>query len=226
MIEIPVNDPENNVYYGDNVYDLPGLLADGKFAEPVIADVIPESIYISLFSAAITNLWEKEHAVVIKVHPDEVRIETPPCKSSKFFEGNSWCDEKGQAFILLKYPDRSYGAPSHSDVLHAMKNLPGIDKLEDYHMDIGTVVRATEVAANKNGGKPYHKWDPKNTLDHMLESEDNMKEFVTFNFPFCDLTHDAQPERDPPHDICDDEVNNPPLPSTKKKEREQKKSIN
>ena len=53
---------------------------DGTFAQLVVEIVLLESIYVSLFRAAITNIWHEEQAVVVKVHPDDATVETPPCE--------------------------------------------------------------------------------------------------------------------------------------------------
>jgi hypothetical protein len=93
----PVNDPDNSYYYCDDPRALLCLLEDGFFAEPVIEAVLPESIFVSIYSGAISILWANGQAVVVRVHPDEPTLDTPPCEIEGFFEGNILCDDDGYA---------------------------------------------------------------------------------------------------------------------------------
>jgi hypothetical protein len=96
--------------------------------------------------------------------------------------------------------------------MDTFKSLKGVDKLGEYGMSIETVVRATQNAANRNGGKPYYEWTQDRVMEHFGLDEANLNEFVAFNFPFCDLepgTEDLTIERME----CDAEVNTSSKPN-------------
>jgi hypothetical protein len=204
---IPTNDPDNFVYYCDDPHAMPRLLEDGFFAEPVIEGVLPDSIFTSLYSGAISILWGNEQAVVVRVHPDEPTLDTPPCETEGFFDGNVFCDADGYAWLLIHYPSNGdiFQTPDQ-DIMDTFKSLKGVDKLGDYGMTIETVVRATQNAANRNGGKPYYEWSQDGVMEHFSEDPKNLEQFVAFNLPYCDLVPGTE-DLTIDYMECDAEVN-------------------
>lgn len=192
LTEVPSNDRSNGVYYVDDPKSLPNVLLNGDFAEPRVTEILPNSIYVSLFSAAIAILWKGESANVIKI-PHGVSFLPNACEQENFFEGNSWCDGEGNAYLLLGWDTTGKWAkaPWDGGLVDKYKDLKGIDKLSDYKLDIETVVKASEHAQSLNGGEPYYEWNTDRVIDHMNGGEQNLARFSGFNLPFCEL-HDFE----------------------------------
>lgn len=188
LTSIPENDQSKGVKYTDDPKSLPNVLYDGDFAEPKTSDVLPDGIYVSLFSAAISVLWGNEAAAVVKVAHDDPSLSIPPCEDEEMFNGNKWCNDAGDAYLLLSWPSKTwFNNPWDDNLPGSFQDLKGIDKLEDYRMSIETVVKASENAASLNDGNPYYEWDPEKVIDHMAKDDANLEQFAAFNLPFCDL---------------------------------------
>lgn len=192
LTSVPEQDRDNDIYYIDARGSLPSIIEDGSFAEPVQVDRLPDNLYASLFSGAITELWNNEQAIVVKIPSDEYILDTPPCDDKNLFAGRRWCDESGNQYTLLKYPELGsfVDEPWTDDGRSAWMDLPGYDKLEDFQLSIEAVAKATENAYYKNDEEAYMDWNPDTTFDFLLEDDNNLVQFVTFNFPFCDLAGD------------------------------------
>jgi hypothetical protein len=190
LVDVPEQDPDNGVYYSDDPKGLPQLLKDGTFTESVSVSILDERIYTSLFSGGITTLWRNERASIVKVHSDESTLDSPPCETDGFFDGRTWCDDDGTAWVLLKFPakDTWYDNPMNTDVIDEFKDVPGADDIGDYGISIETIARGSDLAASMNDGKPYYEWDVQGTLDHLTDNTDDITSFSTFNLPVCDLT--------------------------------------
>jgi hypothetical protein len=187
-----VQDRDNDIYYVDDPRALPSLLKDGDFAEPIPVDRIPDNLYASLFSGAVTELWNQEQAIVVKIPSNESTLSTPPCEDDSLFAYQSYCDDDGNRYVLLKYPELGswLDVPWSDETKDAFKDLPGYDSLEDYGLSIESVARGTEHAYYRNGEASGMDWNPETTAEFLMEETNNMIQFVTFNFPYCDLAGD------------------------------------
>ncbi|KAJ5833978.1 hypothetical protein N7447_000004 [Penicillium robsamsonii] len=188
LTETPSNDRSNGVFYVDDPKSLPNILLDGDFAEPRTVENLPDGIYVSLFSAAVSLLWKGEHASVVKVPHDKSSLSIPPCEDEKMFNGNKWCDGEGNAYLLLGWDNGVRRYPWEDGLVENFKDLKGVDKLGDYKLSIEIVVKASEHAASVNGGAPYYEWDTNRVIDHMGNDAQNMASFSGFNLPFCELS--------------------------------------
>ncbi|KXG45680.1 uncharacterized protein PGRI_034470 [Penicillium griseofulvum] len=187
LTSIPSNDRSHGVWYIDDPNSLPNVLRDGAFAEPITSDVLPDSIYVSLFSAAIALLWRGEPAGVVKITHEYSKLSKPICENKDAWKGNKYCDDQGNAYLLIRLDSSWNTTPWDDGIEDKFKKLKGVEKLGDYRISIKTVVKASEHAASKNGGRPYYEWNPSNFIDHINEDPRNRVEFSGFNLPFCEL---------------------------------------
>jgi hypothetical protein len=187
LTSIPSNDRSHGVWYVDDPNSLPNVLRDGSFAEPITSDVLPDSIYVSLFSAAIALLWRGETAVVVKISHEFSKLSKPICENKDVWKGNKYCDDQGNAYLLFRLDTSWNTTPWDDGIADKFKKLKGVEKLEDYRISIKTVVKASEHADSKSGGRPYYEWNPSNFIDHINEDPRNRVEFSGFNLPFCEL---------------------------------------
>ncbi|KAJ5519801.1 hypothetical protein N7463_000254 [Penicillium fimorum] len=201
LTEIPSNDRSNGVYYVNDPKSLPNILLNGDFAEPRTSDILPDGIYVSLFSAAIAILWKQELATVVKI-THEVPLSKLVCEDENAFKGNKWCDGEGNAYFLFRWEHLWNDTPWQGGLADEFRNLKGVDKLGDYRLSIETVVTASEYAASLNRGQPFYEWDTTKVIDHMNQDEQNMARFSGFNLPFCQI-EDGIPLVAP--DKCDNE---------------------
>lgn len=216
LIETPEDSDDYD--YAEDPTGLPQILKDGTFTESVSVSSLDERIYTSIFSGAITTVWRNERAVIVKVHSDEPTLDDPPCETDDFFKDNIWCADDETAHILLKFPEKNtwYKDPMSKDVIDEFKDVPGIDDLEDFGINIETVARGSVLASKLNDGKPYYKWDADATIDHLKDNTDDLAQFSTFNLPVCELdtkSFDGS-DADIPgidDDDCGPEVTKPPF---------------
>ncbi|OQE37747.1 hypothetical protein PENCOP_c009G01851 [Penicillium coprophilum] len=187
LTSVPSNDRSNGIYYVDDPNSLPNVLLNGDFAEPITSPILPDSIYVSLFSAAIAMLWKGEAASVIKITHDVPSLSKPICENEDVFKGNKFCDSEGNAYLVFRWDTSWNETPWQKGVADKFKKLKGVDKLGDYRLTIETVAKASEHASSKNGGKPYYEWDTNRVIDHMNEDPNNKVQFSGFNLPFCKL---------------------------------------
>ncbi|KAJ5436709.1 hypothetical protein N7445_007594 [Penicillium cf. griseofulvum] len=187
LTSIPSNDRSHGVWYVDDPISLPNVLLDGAFAEPITSDVLPDSIYISLFSAAIALLWRGETAVVVKISHEVPDLSKPICENEDVFKGNKYCDGEGNAYLVFRWDSSWNKTPWDEGIADKFTKLKGIEKLKDYRIAIETVATASEYASSKNGGRPYYEWDTSKFIDHINENEHNRVRFSGFNLPFCDI---------------------------------------
>lgn len=183
------NDRDNGIRYIDDQTGLPYIINDGSFAESIPVDRLPDSIYASLYSGAITELWNKDQIIVVKIPADESVLDAPACDESGPFVGRRHCDEDGNSYVLLRYPELGSVVPPPwtDEAKSAWMDFNGYDKLEDYGLSIEAVVGATEHAYQRNGEQSGYEWDAETAAEFLMEDENNLVQFVTFNFPFCDL---------------------------------------
>ncbi|KAJ5781026.1 hypothetical protein N7457_006186 [Penicillium paradoxum] len=200
--EIPSNDRSNGVFYVDDPQSLPNVLLNGDFAEPRTVKRLPDEIYISLFSAAISILWKGEAANVVRVPHNTLVTSVPPCEDENFFSENKWCDSEGNAYLLLGWDRGKYKVPWQEGLADSLKDLKGLDKLGAYRLDIETVAKASEHAATLNNGNAYYEWNTERTIEHMRGGEHTLAKFSGFNLPFCDMG-DYYPLEE---DECDNEI--------------------
>lgn len=203
LTEIPKNDRSNGEFYVDDAKALPNVLLNGDFAEPRISPNLPDAIYSSLFSSVISLLWKGEAACVVKIAHDDPTLLTPPCEDEKMFNGNKWCDNGGNAYLLLNWRTDWFESPLEEGLAGKFMELKGVDKLEDYRLSIENVVKASEHAASLNNGYPYYEWDTTKVMGHMGNDEGNMAGFSAFNLPFCEVKNEG---RSIEVDDCDGEV--------------------
>jgi hypothetical protein len=205
LTSVPSNDRSNGIHYVDDAKSLPNVLLDGDWAEPKTSPNLPDGIYVSLFSAAISILWKGELANVIKVPHDVKFLSTPVCEDEKMFGDNRWCDNDGNAYLLLKWKTDWFHNPWEDDLPGKFMDLKGVDKLGDYRLSVENVAKASEHAASLNGGAAYYEWDVERVMDHFSQDANNMNQFSAFNFPFCELNNTFEPLD---VDDCDGEVRN------------------
>lgn len=201
LTEVPSNDRSNGVFYVDDPKSLPNILLDGDFAEPRISENLPNGIFVSLYSAAISILWKAESAAIVKVPHDTPILSTPACEDDGLFADNKWCDDEGNAYLLLHW--QMFPKPFHHyhELIDQFKDLKGVDKLEDYKLNMETVVKASEHAASLNGGDPYYEWTTERVVDHLRNDDQNMVQFSGFNLPVCYIDREEVAKGD-----CDGEV--------------------
>lgn len=192
--------------YIDDPNSLPRILEAGDFAEPKVPDVIPGSIYTSLFSAAISYLWTTEQIVVVRLTAERLAgiLDKSPCEA-EFFDEHKWCDTSGTAYILIKYPgsDIPLERPNTGVTNGAIRNVHGIGSLADYGMSIEQVVRASMTSQGVGGY--LMEWNTQKTVDYLQANTDAMGDFKLFNLPVCDLNLVDLPEM-PDFGVCDNEV--------------------
>lgn len=189
LSDVPVNDPDNDIYYASEPQGLPQILKDGTFAESQSVDSLDERIYASLFSGVISHIWKDERAFVIKIFSNEPTLDDPPCETDDFFTDRIWCDDDGNAFVLLKHPAKDHhpSEPMSSDVQDDFKDLKGADHLEEYGVNIEMVAKSSSLASSLNGGKPYYEWKPERAIEHLTDYPDDLSTFSSFNLPYCEL---------------------------------------
>lgn len=189
LTETPNNDRANGIYYIEDQRALPRQLSTGAFAEAIEVDRLPDNLYASLFSGAITELWNKDQVIVVKIPSDESLLDGPACDESGPFVGRRYCDDDGNSYVILKYPELGswLDRPWDDSTREAFMDVNGIDKLEDYGLSVGAVAIGTETAYIRNNNEPGYGWNPETTMEFLMEDPENMINFVTFNFPFCDL---------------------------------------
>lgn len=190
LTTIPKNDRDNGIRYIDDPKSLPNVLLDGEFAEPKTLDVLDDSLYVPIFSSAISILWKEQLTFVVKVPVDDTALGgEKPCDLDEFFNYNKYCDDDGNAYLLLKWLENPYNsAPWHDGLVNKLKDVKGVRELERFHMGVETVVKASAHAWELNGKKPYYEWTTDKVVDHFAESERNLAGFAAFNFPYCDLS--------------------------------------
>jgi hypothetical protein len=204
LTSTPENDHSKGQYYTDDPKSLVNILVDGDWAEPQTVPNLPDGIYVSLFSTAISILWKKELASVVKIPHDAKFLSTPVCEDEKMFGDNRWCDGDGNAYFLFHWTTDWFKKPWDDEIPGKLMDLKGVDKLGDYRLSVENVVRASENAASLNNGNPYYEWDVEKVMDHFEKDANNMNQFSAFNFPFCDVGNSDPLDKDE----CDGEVRN------------------
>lgn len=194
----------------DDESSAPSLLKKGKFAEAVYSKSIPENIYGALFSTAIAQIWREEGAAVVRVGPEDRTLKKKPCDTN-MFKDNSWCNDKGERFILMKFPEGYHpmGGPWEQDSKDLFK-LKGVDKLGNYKLSIEDVAKSSKKSSLSNGGKPYKKWDGNAVVQHLSANPEDAGDFLAFNLPYCNINEFEKDDKLSPlrieEDECDDEV--------------------
>ncbi|KAJ5374035.1 hypothetical protein N7517_006041 [Penicillium concentricum] len=191
LTSIPSNDRDNGINYIYDPKSLPNVLLDGDFAEPRISDVLPDGIYVSLFSAAVALLWKEEGARVVKISHELPTLSKLVCDHEKVMYGNKWCDSEGNAYILLGWDNTYFRTPWDQAATENLQDLKGIDKLQEYRLSIEIVSTASEYASLLNGGRSYYEWNTARVIEHMNQDEKNMAKFSGFNLPFCNIAPSA-----------------------------------
>ncbi|KAJ6142475.1 hypothetical protein N7471_001928 [Penicillium samsonianum] len=191
LTSIPSNDRANGINYIYDPKSLPNVLLDGDFAEPRISDVLPDGIYVSLFSAAVALLWKEESARVVKISHELPTLSKLVCDHEKVMYGNKWCDSEGNAYILLGWDKTWFKTPWDQAAAESLQDLKGIGKLQEYRLSIEIVSTASEYASLLNGGRSYYEWNTARVIEHMNQDEKNMAKFSGFNLPFCEIAPSA-----------------------------------
>lgn len=72
----------------------------------------------------------------------------------------------------------------------------GYGQLGDYGLSIEAVAKGSENAFSRNDNQAGYEWDADKAAEFLMEDSDNLALFVTFNFPFCELSGEVAGDLD------------------------------
>ncbi|ORX97851.1 hypothetical protein BCR34DRAFT_607114 [Clohesyomyces aquaticus] len=143
-----------------NPEDLVQIRMNGEFTADKTGAIAPNepAMMGALYSVVINLLWNSEHIIVVKI--DAKTWDDSICGGAPIWGGNTYCT---------------------ADLAHA-DTVEGIDKLEDYKLDLGKVVTASEWAQSIT-----MKWRSEVSGEVMRSAFGHGQLGTAFNLPFCDL---------------------------------------
>ncbi|KAJ5820108.1 hypothetical protein N7474_005699 [Penicillium riverlandense] len=145
--------PTNAQDYGwaDLLTSAPSVMKNGAFAQPIsnsIFDLLGTSVMTYMWSTAAGICWVSEQ-VFIATRTEPVQGTAPCDIELDKLSGARVCDSNGKAYFFIKYQS------TEPQYWGSWEPVPGLDKLDQYSLDLTTILESAEwMAANFDGYLP------------------------------------------------------------------------